>query len=638
MRMRLSLRPRFVGLATLAVVAAVALLLVPAAFSNTPVNGAAFSTTNTATDGSGHCKNGNEDVNCNIYDGKQYVWLNGGPSVAYVGDGEYFFAVLAPGGQADPNDGSARNLSDDYDAYSNRTFSVSGGTVGYSGGHDFDNNKIRLADYADTTNLGGVYILAICSLADGYPVDASDCKYDAFKIRAGEEVTAAPLTVTKDASGSYDDTFTWGISKSADKTSVKQVGGSAAFTYTVHVTHDGGSISDVKVSGTITVFNPNLGSAVVDVTDQLSDGTVCTVTGGGGAIVTTGDNDFSYSCDLVALPSGTLDNVATVSWAEQTLDPDGPLAPGSDDFTFDDVAFAGTNVDDCTTVTDPVPSGGSSSDNPFPATVCVGDSNDGGAGTGAAAGFTFAYHTTYNVGTGCANYDNTATESTDGNYSSVRVTVCGPANNSALTIGFWKGPNGNSLIQNYCAPVGKTSLASYLSSLGGGSGPFADAAGKTCGQLVTYVNNVIKAASATNMNVMLKAQMLATALDVYFSDPNLGYKTTSLNKTKPPSTFLTQGSLGLFTMDLTAVCPMVDNTISGSASCKNSTPSTNGFASGAVPQASMTIQAILNFASTTPSPFNGSTANSVWYGGNRTLEEVLKNIFDQINNNAAFAP
>ena len=44
------------------------------------VTGAAFTTTNTTVDGTGHCKNGNENINCNIYDGKQFVWLNGGPT------------------------------------------------------------------------------------------------------------------------------------------------------------------------------------------------------------------------------------------------------------------------------------------------------------------------------------------------------------------------------------------------------------------------------------------------------------------------------------------------------------------------------------------------------------------------------
>src|SRR5947208_973316 len=107
------------------------------------VSGAAFTTTNTsatAGDGTGHCQNGNENVNCNIYDGKQFVWLTGGPGPSALEDGTYFFAVLTPGGQNDPNDGGANNLSDvpDGDAYTDRTFSVSGGTLSYGGPHAFD--------------------------------------------------------------------------------------------------------------------------------------------------------------------------------------------------------------------------------------------------------------------------------------------------------------------------------------------------------------------------------------------------------------------------------------------------------------------------------------------------------------------
>jgi hypothetical protein len=239
------------------------------------------------------------------------------------------------------------------------------------------------------------------------------------------------------------------------------------------------------------------------------------------------------------------------------------------------------------------------------------------------------------------SYDNTArfttTDTGATGTASKTVTVCGPARTSALTIGFWKNTNGNSLIQNYCAPSGKTSLASYLSGLGGGTGPYSDAASKSCSALVTYVNTVIKGATSTNMNVMLRAQMLATALDVYFSDPALGYSTTASGKLKPPSAFLTGGPLGGFIMDLTAICPMVDNTTAGTATCKNNLPSTNGFASMAFPSAAMTVQAILTYESTTPSPFNGSTANPIWYAGNRTKQEIAKNVFDQINNQAAFA-
>ncbi|HET9555316.1 MAG TPA: hypothetical protein VFP50_20290 [Anaeromyxobacteraceae bacterium] len=163
------------------------------------VSGAAYTTFNAHVDGASKdvCKN--SAINCNIYGAKEYVWLNGGPTANGLGpDGQYFFAVLMPGGQSNPNDGGAKNLSDDYDAYTNRTFTVASGEVSaYSGTHWLDDGKsgpkpngrvpyIRLFPYADTTNPGGVYILAICSLERGYPVDPRDCKYDAFKVKKGK--------------------------------------------------------------------------------------------------------------------------------------------------------------------------------------------------------------------------------------------------------------------------------------------------------------------------------------------------------------------------------------------------------------------------------------------------------------------
>jgi hypothetical protein len=121
---------------------------------------------------------------------------------------------------------------------------------------------------------------------------------------------------------------------------------------------------------------------------------------------------------------------------------------------------------------------------------------------------------------------------------------------------------------------------------------------------------------------------------VYFSGP--GWTSTSVNKTKPPSTFLSHNNLGSFNMDLTAICPMVDNLSTGSATCQGGTPSTDGVAAGAFPTSPMSIQNLLDYESTTPSPFNGSTSAPVWYGGNRTLEEIAKNAFDQFNNQDAF--
>lgn len=170
------------------------------------VSGAGYTTVNTAVDGGNHCKNGNPAVNCNIYDGKEFVWLNGGPAANGLGpDGGYFFAVLAPGGQPNPNDGGAKNLSDDFDAFTNRTFTVTDGEVSaYAGTHTFDSPFIRLFPYADTTNPGGVYIMAICSLDRGYPVEPRDCKYDAFKVQKGQPKVQSVLSGRKYLDGNQN--------------------------------------------------------------------------------------------------------------------------------------------------------------------------------------------------------------------------------------------------------------------------------------------------------------------------------------------------------------------------------------------------------------------------------------------------
>jgi hypothetical protein len=207
------------------------------------VSGAAFTTFNPWVDGlfKEVCKN--SIINCNIYGAKPDVWLNGGPAANGLGpDGEYFFAVLVPGGQPNPNDGAVgvlndgdKNLSDDYDKYDNRTFTVKDGEVSFYGGtHDLDSgnfinptrkycNKprgcapdgeeplIRLAPYADTTNPGGVYILAICSLKEGYPVDPRDCKYDAFKVKEGPATASFLLWGIK-----FEDLYANGVKDATD--------------------------------------------------------------------------------------------------------------------------------------------------------------------------------------------------------------------------------------------------------------------------------------------------------------------------------------------------------------------------------------------------------------------------------------
>jgi len=198
-----------------------ALAMLPSAFAVAGGPPATFTTINFDADGGNFCKNGQPAsetvVNCNIYGGKQYVWLNGGPENAALADGMYSFAVVVPGGQHNPNQGAEKNLSDTNaapydaealnadgsaipsgDARSNRTFTVSGGTVSYFGTHTFDSNKIRLMPYDDTTNNGGVYILAICRIStQDELVDPRVCKYDAFKVQLPE----APVRVQAVLSG-----------------------------------------------------------------------------------------------------------------------------------------------------------------------------------------------------------------------------------------------------------------------------------------------------------------------------------------------------------------------------------------------------------------------------------------------------
>lgn len=205
-----------------------------------PVTGGTYTTINPGTDGPGTCENGPGTINCNIYQSKRNVWLNGGPAANSLSpsDGKFFFAVLEPGGQSDANDGSAKNLSDDYDCWQNRVFKLTNGEVSnypYTGGspatplpancfhtgvspfqHWLDSGAapngrgapnnlpplIRLFPYANTGNNGGVYIMAVCSLSTHQPpnIVPSDCKFDAFKVKHDDH-TGPKCLLTATVSG-----------------------------------------------------------------------------------------------------------------------------------------------------------------------------------------------------------------------------------------------------------------------------------------------------------------------------------------------------------------------------------------------------------------------------------------------------
>ncbi|HEX2864150.1 MAG TPA: hypothetical protein VHN99_06255 [Deinococcales bacterium] len=577
-------------------------------------SGAAFTTVNEAVDGTGHCTNGG--VNCNLYDGKPYVWLNGGPDGAAFADGEWFFAVLNPGGQANPNDGSAENLSDDFDAYTNRTFTVSGGNVSYSGTHDVSGNRIRLMPYADTSNPGGVYILAACRLNGGYPVDPSSCKYDAFKVTEASTVginrpaptAGLPLTVIKDAAGAYYRIYYWHVAKTVDKPQVKQVGGNVTFNSTVTVSHDDGHPWLSRVSGTISIVNPNVDAslatvpvAITGVTDQLSDGTACTVVNGGAQTLTQFQTDFAYSCDLVTkVPAADVTNTVTVGWGQQDLSNGTTLAAGSASFgvTVPKGTFVETVIDSCANIRDS--SAGALG------TVCLSGSNP----------TIYTYQRTVPVPQyGCQSYDNTASLVTNDSASvtchddpnSVTVKVCGPANTGGLTMGFWQNKNGQGIITGGGSTLGVCNSGTWLRQFA----PFQDlSTTASCAATATYVFNVVKAASAGGdaMNPMLKAQMLATALDVYFSDPTLGG-----NKINAPN------PIGGFVVDLTQIYKFNLGIYENVSAAFGGAPA-------------LTVQEMLTYAAS-----QSNAGGSAWYGQVKATQELAKDAFDAINNRWAFA-
>jgi hypothetical protein len=436
---------------------------------------AGFTTVNEGLDGTGHCKNGNPAVNCNIYDGKQYVWMNGGPVNAALGDGTYFFAVLDPSGQANPNDGSPANLSSPNDAYTNRTFTVSGGVVSYSGTHAFDSNKIRLMPYNDTSNPGGVYIMAICSLGDGtnYPVTPKDCKYDAFKVQT---TTPPPgtldglLSATKTVTPSFTRTYAWDIKKSVDNSKLTVPSGTGAtFNYEVTATKTLVGDSGFQLTGNITVDNdPGAGNANnISVTDipTFNDSTTasCTIYDPTAGPPTVYNNDaslapggeivFQYSCDLSGASATTSGvNSATVDW---TNDPGG--VPPNDSTVslpapFDFSTTTPTLSHNCATFTDTLE--GSLGD------ICASQP--------------FDYPLTFTAPDGtCADHNNTASFTVDDNTqitgsADQKVTVCGaadltvsknvtPAYTRSFTWGITKDVNQT----EFDIPSGGTATAKY---------------------------------------------------------------------------------------------------------------------------------------------------------------------------------
>ncbi len=406
------------------------------------------------------------------------------------------------------------------------------------------------------------------------------------KVCVGED-----LTVSKTATPSFTRTYNWDIKKSVDKT-LLDAGGTA--TYTVSVTETGFTDSGWKVAGTITVTNPNDWEAITtDVSDVVDNGGNCTVSGGSGiSVPASSSQTLNYTCTYASAPSpssGT--NTATATWDSGAFfTPDGS-ASGTAGFAF---TTPTTTVNKTITVTDS-----------YAGTLGTATATDPPA---APTSQTFTYTRKFTPpASGCVTVNNTATIVETGQTDTASVKNC---NTGALTMGFWQNMNGQGIIKAGASTAGVCNSGTWLRQYA----PFQDlSATASCSQVATYVYNVIKAANASgaSMNAILKAQMLATSLDVYFSDPALGG-----NKIGAPA------PIGGVSIDLTKICTNIPT-------CTSFTNVSSAFGGAN----SLTVSQMLAYAAS-----QSNAGGSSWYGQVKATQELAKDAFDAINNQVAFSP
>ena len=415
---------------------------------------------------------------------------------------------------------------------------------------------------------------------------------------------APSIVATKTATAGFTRTYAWQINKQVDKTLWKQVGGTGQFNYTVNASHDAGTDSDWHVAGTISVTNyDNFAHVGVTVSDNLDTNANCHVDGGANATLpASSTTNFNYRCSYATPPPepSTHTNMAVISWP--AIFGNGPTATGAVvQYIFP--ADPTTLVDNCVDVTDTLDGTPTAL-----GSTCVGGANDVNGTT------TFTYSRDIPMPDyGCVDHTNTATFTTNTSgtqgSASTTVTTCGPLYTGALTIGYWRNKNGQAIIQAAGPSVGTCSLTPWLEQYA----PFHDVySTASCNDVASYTTSTINNASAAgaSMNAMLKAQMLATALDVYFSDPTLGG-----NQINAPS------PIGDVAVDLTKVCadPLL---------CSAYVDVTPAF--GGAP--GLTISQILSYAASQSSP-----GGDPWYGNDKPTQELAKDAFDAINNQVIFA-
>jgi hypothetical protein len=349
----------------------------------------------------------------------------------------------------------------------------------------------------------------------------------------GPPPAAAP-TVSKTAAQNTH--YVWSIDKAVDKSEIDvSPGSTATFHYTVTIGASG-TVGDV--TGTITVFN-NAGGDITltTLTDQLSDGTDCTVDTSLDAnllIPANASMDFPYSCGLSAPPSDAPNTMNTVSmtWDAQDLSDGSHLVAGS---ASDEVPVDFTATDDCATITDTFNGGlpdqlgyfcadGSSSD----LNLSSLDNFDASSWDGTSGTITYSRTVPAPALGSCVTYNNSA-EFTDNSsppvsdHADATAKVC--TFNAPLTIGYWKthmyqcpahtktGTNGCNNNGPFTDSLLGTSICNGACVAGKLSNTFTATA--TTALAVFNANNCANASTSnSNAAACLAAQLLGAELNV----------------------------------------------------------------------------------------------------------------------------
>jgi hypothetical protein len=414
---------------------------------------------------------------------------------------------------------------------------------------------------------------------------------------------AGAWNVGIDAHTKLTRTWNWGIQKTANPSSVTlEPGQTATVNYAVTVNATGSVDSNWQVSGIANAYaDPGNPLTVTNMDAEVKPGgQTQSLNGCIPALPYLLVDPNFISCPYsIPLPDGSAGRRVYVT--ETTVENGTVTESQAIDFSTAEV----NAVDDCVNVND-------SFAGPL-GNVCAG-----------AGSKTFTYARTigpYSMSDcGDRNLPNTATFTTNttgatgSSSANVAVHVICKQNSGALTMGFWRNKNGQAIISSGSSTGGVCNSATWLRQYA----PFQDLNSKaTCTGVATWAGAIFDAASAggSSMNPMLKAQMLATAFDVYFSDAALGG-----NKINAPA------AIGGRTFDLTNVCAVLDS--GGSGTCTGKFVDARNAFGGA---SQLTVAQMLSYAAA-----NANSGGSTWYGNVKSTQELAKDAFDAINNGVAF--